>query len=276
MSSFSDIGKKQKDLFEKNYAGKIFREIKLVSKASNGLSIEANNYNPDATATLSSSGKIKKKADWGEMEAEIHTIAKPSASKGSVTFNSLLPGTKLKLSTSAAVDLGIEASYAASPFDIKLNMKSDGNKNTASLESAFRYGDFLLGNQLDLDASSGISLTDYNFGLQYNHCKDLIIAAKTAKGRNNVNLSAWYKYSCCTQLGLAASTDIAGGSAVLNVGFDHSFNDKTNIKSKIDSNMNIHNAVEYRGNGFKINMSAQLNPSASKKTLGYGFTFGDY
>lgn len=271
--SYSDIGKKFKDLYSKNYAvGGGFREIKLVSKTDNGITIEANNYNPDSQAQLASSVKLKYKSkDWGEAEGEVHTVAKPSATKATVTLNQFCSGASLKLNLNAAADLGVEANYATSP----INIKGTFNGSSASAQIAGTYESLLVGAQIDVDVNGG-SLKDYNFGIQYNQSKDLVIAAKTAKSRSNISLSGWYKYSCCTQLGAAVVNDTAKGSTSVNVGSQIALNDNTTAKVKIDSNLNCIAALEYRTKGIKVNFSSQLLPDASKKNLGYGIVFGDY
>lgn len=277
--SFSDIGKKFKDLCNKNYSiGGGFREIKLVCKADNGLTVEANNYNPDSAAQLASSAKLKyKSGDWGEVEGEIHTVSKPSASKAAVTFNKFLPGASLKFSSNAALDLGLEANYSISPVVVKATLSSAGNKTSGSAQIAGSYENVLLGTQIDIDASSeGVSLKDYNFGVQYNYSKDLLIAAKTAKKRSNISLSSWYKYSCCTQVGLGLLADTAKGSNAVTFGLQKALNDNTTAKAKVDSTGKVHGCIEYRTKGLKVNFSSQFAPESSKKNLGYGIVFGDY
>ena len=268
---YSDLGKKAKDLFKKQYDFK--NEVKVTSK-TNGVKIESG-----GNSALAGYTKANWKDDFlGDIEIEAHSTG---VARGKFALKNVADGVNLTVDGAACGGIGAEATYSSSSFAATAKASHNVQKSITGLTASATvgYDAFVLGGNVALDGAGAAK--DYAVGAQYSS-GDILASFTTGKKFANVDVNVFQKYSCCTALGASIALSDNFGAYTFGFGADHSLGQGLGVKAKADSNGGVAVAVTHTlaEPKMKVGISASYNALGTDafkaQKFGLSLNFGDF
>jgi len=274
---FSNLGKKTKDLFKKNYDFK--NELKVISKTE-GVTIETGGYQAKTLTGYT-------KANWvdstlGAFEVEAHSngdlrgklVAKKFADVG-VTVEGV--------ANAASTSVSVEGAYTKDSFTVsaKVNDNISKGDTTVNVAAVVGHDGVAVGGSVDVNAANPTAPTDYNIGAECSQ-KDLVVSVVTSNQLNDITVS--YFQTISNRLGLGSSLVVKpdSGSRLFTFGGEFGLDKFTSLKFKADSNGIVGAAVTHilSNPSVKLQASSQFDTQSSDvfspQKFGLSLSFGDF
>jgi len=286
---FSNIGKSVKDLFKQKYD--FDTTVKSIRKTNTGETLEAGGVWNRAGAGRGYL-KISKPAPQYTVDAQIHTDASQET-KAALKFAKIATGAVLTTTVTTKDDdfkgstrpIGIvEGTYAADKVATTLTVKSNLFEQIKGKAAVTVGADgFSVGASVGVDASRGVSVSDYNFGAQYD-TRDYTASLFTEKRAEVVNASIFHRPSVNQIIGATVKTDLHFSAPKVTLGTDYKLNAYSNIRAKVDLPENtVTAAYEYKSADpqLSVGLAATFKPTEFAQVIkannfGVTVTFGDY
>jgi len=270
---FSNLGKKTKDLFKKQYDYK--NEVKVISKAENSVVVESGGYYQ--AKGLAGYSKV----NWtdkslGAFEVEAHSNGEY---KGKLVTNKY-EGVGVTFE-GAPASLSAEAAYAKDAFaaSAKLTHNLDAGDTNVNVGAVIGFDGISVGGNCDFNAANPSSPYDYNIGAECSQ-KDLVGTIVTSK--KLIDITASYFQTISPRLVLGSSLTVKPESRIFVTGGEYSLDKFTTFKFKGDSVGVVGTAVTHTltSPAAKIAASAQFDTQSSNpfspQKFGLSVSFGDF
>jgi len=270
---FSNLGKKTKDLFKKQYEYK--NEMKVVSKAENSVVVESGGYYQ--AKGLAGYSKV----NWtdksiGAFEVEAHSNGEY---KGKLTTNKY-EGVGLVLEGAPAA-LSVEATYSKDAFaaSTKLTHNIEKGDTKVNVGAVIGFDGISVGGNCDFNAANPSSPTDYNIGAECSQ-KDLIGTIVTTDELRDITAS--YFQTISSRLVLGSSLTVKPESRIFVTGGEYNLDKFTTLKFKADSVGVVGTAITHTltSPAAKLAASAQFDTQSSNpfspQKFGLSVCFGDF
>jgi len=270
---FSNLGKRAKDLFKKQYDYK--NEVKVISRAENGVVVESGGYH-QAKGLAGYSKVTWTDKSIGAFEVEAHSNGEY---KGKLTTNKY-EGVGLTLDGNPST-LSVEAGYSKEAFaaSAKVSHNVDKGDTTMNVGAVIGFDGISVGGSCDFNAANPSSPTDYNIGAECSQ-RDLVGTIVTSNKLIDINIS--YFQTISSRLVLGSSFLIKPDSRIFVTGGEYSLDKYTTLKFKGDSVGVVGAAVSHVliNPAAKVSASAQFDTQSSNpfspQKFGVSLSFGDF
>jgi len=270
---FSNLGKRTKDLFKKQYDYK--NEVKVISKADNSVVVESGGYYQ--AKGLAGYSKV----NWtdkslGAFEVEAHSSGEY---KGKLVTNKY-EGVGVTLE-GAPAGLSVEAAYSKDAFaaSAKVTHNIDKGDTNVNVGAVIGFDGISVGGNCDFNAANASSPTDYNIGAECSQ-KDLVGTIVTSN--KLIDITASYFQTISPRLVLGSSLTVKPESRIFVTGGEYSLDKFTTFKFKGDSVGVVGTAVTHTltSPAAKVAVSAQFDTQSSNpfspQKFGVSVSFGDF
>jgi len=270
---FSNLGKRAKDLFKKQYDYK--NEAKVISRAENGVVVESGGYHQ--AKGLAGYSKV----NWtdksiGAFEVEAHSNGEY---KGKLITNKY-EGVGLTLEGNP-VTLSVEAGYSKEAFaaSAKVSHNVDKGDTTMNVGAVIGFDGISVGGSCDFNAANPSSPTDYNIGAE---CSQRDLVGTIVTSNKLIDITASYFQTISSRLVLGSSLLVKPDSRIFVTGGEYSLDKYTTLKFKGDSVGVVGAAVSHVliNPAAKVSASAQFDTQSSNpfspQKFGVSLSFGDF
>jgi len=270
---FSNLGKRAKDLFKKQYDYK--NEVKVISKADNGVVVESGGYYQ--AKGLAGYSKV----NWtdknvGAFEVEAHSSGEY---KGKLVTNKY-EGVGVTLE-GAPASLSVEAAYSKEAFaaSAKVTHNIDKGDTNVNLGAVIGFDGISVGGNCDLNAANPSSPTDYNIGAE---CAQRDLVGTIVTSNKLIDITASYFQTISSRLVLGSSLTVKPDSRIFVTGGEYNLDKFTTLKFKGDSVGVVGTAISHTlvNPAAKVSASAQFDTQSSNpfspQKFGVSLSFGDF
>jgi len=270
---FSNLGKKTKDLFKKQYDYK--NEVKVISKAENSVVVESGGYYQ--AKGLAGYSKV----NWtdktlGAFEVEAHSNGEYKGKLVTKKYEGV--GVTVE---GAPAALSVEAAYAKDAFaaSAKLTHNIDQGDTNVNVGAVIGFDGISVGGNCDFNAANPSAPHDYNIGAECSQ-NDLVGTIVTSK--KLIDITASYFQTISPRLVLGSSFTVKPESRIFVTGGEYSLDKFTTFKFKGDSVGVVGTAVTHTltSPAAKIAASAQFDTQSSNpfspQKFGLSVSFGDF
>jgi len=271
--TFSNLGKRAKDLFKKQYDYK--NEVKVISRAENGVVVESGGYHQ--AKGLAGYSKV----NWtdksiGAFEVEAHSNGEY---KGKLITNKY-EGVGLTLDGNPST-LSVEAGYSKEAFaaSTKVSHNVDKGDTTVNVGAVIGFDGISVGGSCDFNAANPSSPTDYNIGAE---CSQRDLVGTIVTSNKLIDITASYFQTISSRLVLGSSLLVKPDSRIFVTGGEYSLDKYTSLKFKGDSVGVVGLAVSHVlvNPATKVSASAQFDTQSSNpfspQKFGVSLSFGDF